>query len=183
VCYISHPPYASWFDHPQNPNFVEEYKSCSFLETSLSASLSSSNIVLSTLNICSSLNVSDQFSHPYKTTDNAWGPFAKFVDSPYYSEWRCGDGLFLKCLPWQAMHFLQRSTPFSKTCCMPLITSKFLASELLFMVGKAQKSHGARSELNSVFVLKKWIGGTPLEHPPYSLIIIIVSIIIFDLTV
>jgi hypothetical protein len=36
------------------------------------------------------------------------------------------------------------------------------------MVGKAQKSHGARSELNSVFSLKKWIGGTPLEHPPYS---------------
>jgi hypothetical protein len=28
-----------------------------------------------------------------------------------------------------------------------LITSKFLASELLFMVGKAQKSHGTRSEL------------------------------------
>jgi len=36
------------------------------------------------------------------------------------------------------------------------------------MVGKAQKSHGARSELNSVFCLEKWIGGTPLEHPPYS---------------
>jgi hypothetical protein len=36
------------------------------------------------------------------------------------------------------------------------------------MVGKAQKSHGARSELNSVFGLEKWIGGTPLEHPPYS---------------
>jgi hypothetical protein len=22
--------------------------------------------------------------------------------------------------------------------------------------------------LNSVFVLEKWIGGTPLEHPPYN---------------
>jgi hypothetical protein len=30
------------------------------------------------------------------------------------------------------MHFLQRSTHFSKTCCRPLITSKFLASELSF---------------------------------------------------
>jgi hypothetical protein len=30
------------------------------------------------------------------------------------------------------------------------------------MVRKAQKSHGARSELNRVF------GGTLLEHPPYS---------------
>jgi hypothetical protein len=30
------------------------------------------------------------------------------------------------------MHFLQRSTYFSKTCCRPLITSKFLTSELPF---------------------------------------------------
>jgi hypothetical protein len=36
------------------------------------------------------------------------------------------------------------------------------------MVGKTQKSHGARSELNSVFGLEKLIGGTPLEHPPYN---------------
>jgi hypothetical protein len=36
------------------------------------------------------------------------------------------------------------------------------------MVGKAQKSHGTRSELNFVFVLEKGDGGTPLEHLPYS---------------
>jgi hypothetical protein len=36
------------------------------------------------------------------------------------------------------------------------------------MVGKAHKSHGARSELNFVFGVEKWIGGTPLEHPPYG---------------
>jgi hypothetical protein len=36
------------------------------------------------------------------------------------------------------------------------------------MVGKAQKLHGVRSELNSVFGLEECIGGTPLEHPPYS---------------
>jgi hypothetical protein len=35
------------------------------------------------------------------------------------------------------------------------------------MAGKAEKTHGARSELNSAFDLRKWIGGTPLEHPPY----------------
>jgi hypothetical protein len=47
--------------------------------------------------------------------------------------WRCGDGLLFEVpLPWQAMHFLQRSTHFSKTCCRSLITSKFLASELPF---------------------------------------------------
>jgi hypothetical protein len=37
------------------------------------------------------------------------------------------------------------------------------------MVGEAQKLHGTRSELNSVFGGEiKWIVGTPLEHPPYS---------------
>jgi hypothetical protein len=52
------------------------------------------------------------------------GPFEKFVDSPYYSESEfCRDAVtvsFSKYLPWQAMHFLQRSTHFSKTCCRPL---------------------------------------------------------------
>jgi hypothetical protein len=62
---------------------------------------------------------------------------------------------FLKYLPWQAMHFLQRSTYFSKTCYRPSIASKFLASELPFRVGKAQNSHGARYDLNSVFGLEK----------------------------
>jgi hypothetical protein len=64
------------------------------------------------------------------------GPFAKFVALPYYSESEiCGGAVTVsssKYLPWQAMHFLQRSTHFSKTCCRPLNTSKFLASELHF---------------------------------------------------
>jgi len=44
--------------------------------------------------------------------------------------WRCIDGLFFKV--WQVMHLLQCSTLFSKMCCRPLITLKFLASELPF---------------------------------------------------
>jgi hypothetical protein len=64
------------------------------------------------------------------------GSFAKFVDSFYYSESELRGGAatvsFSKYLLWQAMHFLQRSIHFSKTCCRPLITSKFLASELPF---------------------------------------------------
>jgi hypothetical protein len=64
------------------------------------------------------------------------GPFEKLVDSLYYSESELSGGAvtvsFSKYLPWQAMHFIQRSTHFSKTCCRPLITSKFLASELPF---------------------------------------------------
>jgi hypothetical protein len=71
------------------------------------------------------------------------GSFAKFVDSPYYSESELGGGAvtvsFSKYLPWQVTHFLQRSTHFSKTCCRPFISSKFLASELPF--------HGWRSGL------------------------------------
>jgi hypothetical protein len=64
------------------------------------------------------------------------GPFEKFMDSPYYSELELGRGAvtvsFSQYLPWQAMHFLQRSTHFWKTCCRPLNSSKFLASELPF---------------------------------------------------
>jgi hypothetical protein len=36
------------------------------------------------------------------------------------------------------------------------------------MVGKAQKLHGVRSELNSMFGFEKWISGTPSEHLPCS---------------
>jgi hypothetical protein len=46
------------------------------------------------------------------------GPFAKFVDSPYYPESELRGSAatvsFSKYLPWQEMH-LQRSTHFLKT--------------------------------------------------------------------
>jgi hypothetical protein len=69
--------------------------------------------------------------------------FEKFVDSPYYSESElCGSAVtvsFSKYLPWQAMHFLQRSTHFSKTCCRPfaasfrrIVEQAVLTSELPF---------------------------------------------------
>jgi hypothetical protein len=48
------------------------------------------------------------------------GPFEKFVDSTHYSDSELCGGVvmvsFSKYLPWQAMHFLQDSTHFSKTC-------------------------------------------------------------------
>jgi hypothetical protein len=46
--------------------------------------------------------------------------------------WRCSDGLFFELPPLLSDYFVQRSTHFSKTCCRPLITSKFLVSELPF---------------------------------------------------
>jgi hypothetical protein len=60
--------------------FVEDYKPCSsslysFLRPPVTSSLSGPNILLSTLfsdtlNLCSSLNVKDLVSHPYKTAGN-----------------------------------------------------------------------------------------------------------------
>jgi hypothetical protein len=74
------------------------------------------------------------------------------VDSPYYSELELCGGVvmvsFSKYLPWQVMHFLQCSTHFSKTCCRPLITSKFLASELPFHVWKSPEIAWAGQDLD-----------------------------------
>jgi hypothetical protein len=83
---------------------------------------------------------------------NVREPFEKFVDSPYYSESELRGGAvtiyFSKYLPWQGMHFLQCSTHFSKTCCRPFAASfKKIVEQAgfdLFMVGKIQKTHGAR---------------------------------------
>jgi hypothetical protein len=84
----------------------------------------------------------------------------------------CGGAVmvsFSKYLPWQAMFFSQRSTHFSKTCCRPLITSKFPASQLPFHGWKSPEVAWGR-DLNWILcsAWKKWTGGTPLEHPPYS---------------
>jgi hypothetical protein len=58
---------------------------------------------------------------------NIRGQFENFVDSHHYSESEfCGGAVtvsFSKYLPWQAMHFLQRSTHFSKKCSRPFAAS------------------------------------------------------------
>jgi hypothetical protein len=51
--------------------------------------------------------------------------------------WRCGDGIFLEVPPLASDALL--TTPRCS----------------LFIVGRTQKSHAARSELNSVFILEK----------------------------
>jgi hypothetical protein len=57
--------------------------------------------------------------------------------------WRCGDGLFSKYPSLQAMHFLQRSTHFSKACCRPfaanfrIMEQAVLTSHVRFSVSKA----------------------------------------------
>jgi hypothetical protein len=92
---------------------------------------------------------------------NIWGPFEKFVDLRYYFESElCGDAVtvsFSKYFTWKVMHFLQRSTYFSKTCCRPLITSKFLTSELPFHGWKSPEI--ARGEIWTVWRMF-WRGST-----------------------
>jgi hypothetical protein len=61
------------------------------------------------------------------------------------------------------MHFLQRSTHFWKRAADRWSLRSFLPRSSLFMVGKAQKSHGARSELNSVFGLEKVVRWNPIR--------------------
>jgi hypothetical protein len=58
------------------------------------------------------------------------------VDSRYYSESELRGGAvtvsFSKYLPWQAMKFLQRSTPLPENVMQTVDHFKFLASELHF---------------------------------------------------
>jgi hypothetical protein len=70
--------------------------------------------------------------------------------------WRCGDFFFSKYLTRQAMHFLQRSTHFSKTCCRPLHHFEISGLGAHFSwLEKPKKSHGARYELHFLFGLEK----------------------------
>jgi hypothetical protein len=89
------------------------------------------------------------------------GPFEKFVDSPYYSESELRGGAvtvsFSLYLPWQAMHFLQRSTHFSKTCCRPFAASfrrrveqAVLTFHVRFSVSKALPSLENRSSSHCI---------------------------------
>jgi hypothetical protein len=77
--------------------------------------------------ITSALKIKGLQVHGVRKVSHLRGPFEKFVDSPYYSESELCAGTvtvsFSKYLPWQAMHFLQRSTHFSKTCCRTFAAS------------------------------------------------------------
>ena len=76
TCYMPRPPHSSRFDIPNNAG--EQCRSfssslCSLLRYPITSSLPTPNILLSalfsnTLSLHSSLHMSDQVSHPYKTT-------------------------------------------------------------------------------------------------------------------
>ena len=80
TCYIGRPYNVSLYDYPNK--FGEEYRSlssslCRFLHSTVISSPLGPNILLSTLlsntlTLHSSLNVSDQVSHPHKTTSKTY---------------------------------------------------------------------------------------------------------------
>jgi hypothetical protein len=100
---------------------------------------------------------------------NIWGPFAKFVDSPCYSESElCGGAVtasFSKYLPWQVMHFLQCPTHFLKTCCRLLITDISCLRVPFLWLEKPRNRMGWVLNWMLCLAWKKWIGRAALEHP------------------
>jgi hypothetical protein len=62
---------------------------------------------------------------------------------------------FSKYLPWQVMYFFNAPPTSQKCAAYHSSLQNFLPQSSIFMVGKAQKSDGARSELNSVFSLER----------------------------
>jgi hypothetical protein len=69
ACHMPCPSHSPWFDLPNNISPLSN-----FLRSPVTSSLLGPNILLgalfsNTLSLCSSLNVRDQVSHPYKTTD------------------------------------------------------------------------------------------------------------------
>jgi hypothetical protein len=101
------------------------------------------------------------------------GPFTKFVDPPYYSEPElCGGAVTVSffritSLGKQCTSF-DAPPPSRKRTADRWSLRNFLPRSSLLVVGKAQKSHGARSDWILCSAWKNWISRTPLEHPPYS---------------
>jgi hypothetical protein len=80
--------------------------------------------------------------------------------------WRCGDGLFFEVPPLASDALLTTLHPLLKNCCRLLITWKFLASELPPFSWLEKRRNRMERDLNCSS-WKTWIGGSPLEHPPY----------------
>jgi hypothetical protein len=71
--------------------------------------------------------------------------------------WRCSDGLFFEVPPLASDALLTMLHPLLENVLQTVdhFEISFLGAPSLFMVGKSQKSHGERSELNCVFGLEK----------------------------
>jgi hypothetical protein len=78
--------------------------------------------------------------------------------------WRCGDGLFFEVPPLASDALLNNAPPTSrKRAADRWSLWNFLPRSSLFMIGKVHKSHGARSELNSLFGFEKVDRWNPIK--------------------
>jgi hypothetical protein len=69
--------------------------------------------------------------------------------------WRYGDGLFVEVPPFASDSLLTTLHPLLENVLQTVdFEISCLGAPSLFVAGKVQKSHGARSELNSVFGLE-----------------------------
>jgi hypothetical protein len=99
------------------------------------------------------------------------GSFEKFLDSHYYSEselfggWRCSDGLFFEVPPLASDALLTTLHPLLENV---LQTEISCLGAPFSWLEKPRKRMGR--DLNWILcsAWKKWIGGTPSEHPLYS---------------
>jgi hypothetical protein len=89
--------------------------------------------------------------HTNRTRNELRGPFAKFLDSPYYSEFElCGGAVtvfFRRILLGKRCTFYNALPTSRKRAADRWSLGNFLPRSSLFIVGKVQKSHGARSGL------------------------------------
>jgi hypothetical protein len=79
--------------------------------------------------------------------------------------WKCGDGLFFEVPPLASDALLTTLHPLLENVLQTVEHLEIYCLGAHFMVGKAQKSHGARSELNSVFGLEKVDRWNPIRTP------------------
>ena len=143
--YMILPSHSSQFDHPNNIGWVQINTSslCSFLHSIVTSSLLGPNILLNTLSLLSSFNVSDQVSHPYNTTGRIIFLYIlifKFLDS------KLEDKRF--CTKWQ-----QTFPDFN-----PLVTFTWIKFWLIKVVPKYFNSSILPKELLSV--IKLWLRPT-----------------------
>jgi hypothetical protein len=82
ACYMSRPSHPPWSDlsyytwrKTQLMKLIIQFSSASYYFILLRSKYSPQHPVLKTLGLCSSLNVRDQVSHPYKTMDKIIDPY------------------------------------------------------------------------------------------------------------
>jgi hypothetical protein len=93
------------------------------------------------------------------------------VDSPYYSESElCGDGLFFEAYPLASDAFLTTLHPLIENVLQTVDHFEISCLGANFSWLENPRNRMGR-DLNWILcsAWEKWIGGTPLEHPPSSL--------------